>query len=113
MAIDVAGGSHGLRDLGLLESAVARPQSSFGSQDLYPTIFLKAASLIHGLLKNHPFVDGNKRSAVFSVMTFLELNNYQFKASQKEVVSFVLEVENGNLQLEEIAKWLKEHTNKI
>lgn len=110
MAVDESGGSHGLRDLGLLESAVARPQSSFGGEDLYPDIFLKAGALIHGLLRNHPFVDGNKRTSMFSCMTFLELNGYLFDAKQKEVVVFALKVENEKLSVEEIAKWLKEHT---
>lgn len=112
MAVDESGGSHGLRDLGLLESAVARPQASFGNQDLYSNIFLKAGALVHGLLRNHPFVDGNKRTSMYSAMTFLELNGYQFKAEQKEVVNFALKVENDRLSVEEIAKWLKEHTRK-
>ena len=97
MVVDESGGSHGLRDLGLLESAVARPQSS----------------LIHGLLRNHPFVDRNKRTSIFSAMTFLELNGYKFDARQKEVVSFALKVENEKLSVEEIAKWLKEHTKRL
>lgn len=113
LAIDESGGSHGLRDLGLLESAVARPQSSFGGEDLYPTIFLKAGALVHSLLRNHPFVDGNKRTSMFSAMTFLELNGYRFIAKQKEVVSFALRVENEKLSAEEIAKWLKGHVEKI
>lgn len=112
MAIDESGGSHGLRDLGLLESAVARPQASFGGEDLYPNIFLKAGALVHGLLRNHPFVDGNKRTSMYSAMTFLELNGYRFEAKQKEVVEFALRVENDKLSVEAIAKWLKEHTRK-
>lgn len=113
MAIDESGGSHGLRDLGLLESAVARPQVSFGGEDLYPNIFLKAGVLVHGLLRNHPFVDGNKRTSMYSAMTFLELNGYRFEAKQKEVVEFALKVENEKLSVEEIAKWLKEHARKL
>jgi death-on-curing protein len=112
MAVDESGGSHGLRDLGLLESAVARPQASFDGQDLYPTIFLKAGALIHSLLRNHPFVDGNKRTSMFSAMTFLELNGYRFDARQKEVVKFALRVENDRLSVEEISDWLKEHTKR-
>lgn len=113
MAVDESGGSHGLRDLGILESAVARPQSSFGGQDLYPDIFLKAAALVHGLLRNHPFVDGNKRTSMYSAMTFLELNGYKFDARQKEVVNFALKVENEKVEVEQIAKWLKEHSKKV
>lgn len=112
LAIDESGGSHGLRDLGLLESAIARPQSSFGGQDLYPDIFLKAGALIHGLLRNHAFVDGNKRTSVYSAMTFLELNGYKFTAKNKQVVLFALKVENEKLSVEQIAEWLKDHSQK-
>ena len=108
-AIDNFGGSHGLRDLGLLESAVMRPQASFGGQDLYKTIFLKTAVLLHSLLLNHVFVDGNKRTAMFSAMTFLELNGYTFNAPQKEVVRTALWIENQKPSLEEIGGWLKKY----
>jgi len=113
LAIDESGGSHGLRSLALLESAVARPQASFGGEDLYPTIFLKAGALVHSLLRNHPFIDGNKRSSMYSAMTFLELNGYRFVAKQKEVVNFALKIENKRLSVEEIADWLKKNSNKI
>ena len=113
IAIDKFGGSHGLRDLGLLESAVARPQSSFGGEDLYPTIFLKAGALVHSLLMNHQFVDGNKRTAMFSVMTFLELNGYKFVAKQKEVVNAALWIENKKPTIEAISKWLQKYSKKI
>lgn len=112
-AIDASGGSHGLRDFGLLESAVARPQVTFAGKDLYPDIFLKAAALIHGLLRNHSFIDGNKRTAMYAAMTFLELNKYKFNAPQQEVVTFALKVENKNLSVHQIAKWLKKHSQKI
>ena len=112
LAIDKSGGSHGLRDLGLLESAVSRPQASFGGEDLYPTIFLKAGALVHSLLRNHAFVDGNKRTSMFSAMTFFELNGYIFEAKQKEVVNFALKVENEKLSVEQIAKWFEQHTKK-
>ena len=113
IAIDKFGGSHGLRDLGLLESAVVRPQSSFGGEDLYPTIFLKAGALVHSLLMNHQFVDGNKRPAMFSVMNFLELNGHKFVAKQKEVVDTALWIENKKPTIEEISKWLQKHSKKI
>lgn len=112
MVIDAAGGSHGIRDVGLLESAVIRPQASFGGQDLYPGILDKAAALVHSLLMNHMFVDGNKRTAMYSCMTFLELNDYKFTATNKQVVNFAIRIENDKLSLEEIVKWLKEHTKK-
>lgn len=113
LAIDQSGGSHGLRDFGLLESSVMRPRATFGGKDLYSTIFEKAASLIHSLLMNHMFVDGNKRTAMFAGMTFLELNGYKFFAGNDEVVSFALKIENQKLTVEEITKWLKKHSKKI
>lgn len=113
IAIDATGGSHGLRDLGLLESAVARPEASFSGEDLYPDLFLKTASLLHSLLRNHPFVDGNKRTAMFSAMTVLELNGYEFISEQMEIVDFALKIENEKLSVEQISDWLKEHTRKI
>lgn len=112
LAIDNFGGSHGLRDLGLLESAVMRPQVTFDGEDLYKTLFEKAAALAHSLLMNHQFVDGNKRTAMFSVMTFLELNGYLFIAEQKEVVDYALYIENSQPEIEELATWLEEHTTK-
>ena len=112
LAIDNFGGSHGLRDLGLLESAVARPQASFGGKDLYPTLFLKTAALVHPLLLNHQFVDGNKRTAMFSLLTFIELNGYEFIAKQKKVVETAMWIENKKPEIEEIAAWLKKHSKK-
>jgi death-on-curing protein len=109
LAIDNFGGSHGLRDLGLLESAVGRPKATYGGEELYPDIYLKAAALVHSLLLNHQFVDGNKRTAMFAVMTFLELNGFKFEAQQKEVVDAALWIENDKPEIEEIAKWLKSH----
>lgn len=113
MAIDEFGGPHGLRDYGLLESAVARSRSTFGGKDLYPNLFLKAAALVHSLLLNHQFVDGNKRTAMFAAMTFLELNGYKFVAEQKEVVNIALWIENEKPELEEIAAWLKKNSREI
>ncbi len=112
LAVDNYGGSHGLRDLGLLESAVYRPQATYGGEDLYKTIFDKGAALVHSLLMNHMFVDGNKRTAMFSVMEFIELNGYEFVAEQKEIVEYALYIENSQPEIEEISKWLKNHTKK-
>lgn len=112
LQIETHGGSHGLRDLGLLESAVARPQATFGGVDLYTSIFDKAAALVHSLLMNHQFVDGNKRTAMFSMMTFIELNGYKFKAEQKEVVDYALFIENSHPEIEVISKWLEKNSIK-
>ena len=113
LAIDAAGGSHGIRDVGLLESAVYRPQATYGGEDLYPTLFLKCAALVHSLLLNHQFVDGNKRTAMFSAMTFIELNGYKFVAGQKDVVKYALYIENKKPDIEKIAEWLEKNSKKI
>lgn len=107
------GGSFGILDMGLIESAVARPQASFEGKYLYKSIFDKAAALLQSLLKNHAFVDGNKRTALTSAGLFLKINNYTLINNHKEEVEFAVYVDNGNLPVEEISKWLKEHTKKL
>lgn len=109
--VEATGGSQGLRDLGLLESAVMRPQQTFGGKDLYPTLEIKAAALVHSLLLNHMFVDGNKRTATISMIEFLIINKKKFIATNKEIVDFALWVENKKPSLEEIASWVKKHTS--
>lgn len=104
------GGLFGLRDLGLLESAVVRPQASFGGEDLYPTVFEKAAALFHSLLKNHPFIDGNKRTAIASTGIFLKVNGYALRNLHEEAITFALQVENESLLFDEIVSWLKRNT---
>lgn len=113
LAIEKSGGTHGLRDLPLIESAVNRPRASFGGEDLYPGIFAKAGALCHSLIKNHAFVDGNKRTALFAAMTMLELNGYLFECTQEELVDFGLRIDNENILAEEIAEWLWERSNKV
>lgn len=107
------GGSHGIRDVGLVESAVARPQASFAGEDLYPDIFDKAAALLQSLLKNHPFVDGNKRTALSSAGIFLKMNGYNLQNKHQEEVEFGIKVDNENLTLEQISSWLKKNSTKI
>lgn len=107
------GGSSGLRDISLLESAVFRPQSSFGGEDLYPTIFDKASALIHSLILNHPFVDANKRTGTASMLVFLELNGYKLEVSQKTLVNTVLRIESKKINVEKLSAWLKKHAKRI
>lgn len=107
------GGSLGVRDLGLVESAVARPMSTFGGKYLYSSIFDKAAALLQSLLKNHPFVDGNKRTALTSAGIFLKKNGHKLVNNHKEEIDFAVKVDNGNLTVEQISKWLKDHSVKI
>lgn len=105
--IEQYGGSHGLRDLALLESAVFRPQSSFSGKELYKTIFDKTAAIMHSLILNHPFIDGNKRTGIVSAVVFLELNGFRLEVSQKELVKTALKIESKELSLENVAEWLK------
>src|SRR3989344_417679 len=103
LSVEKSGGSHGLRDPGLLDAAVHRPQATFAGEDLYPTIFDKAGALCHSLIKNHAFVDGNKRTSLLSAMTMLELNGYIFTCKQQELVDFGLQIDNENISVEKIA----------
>lgn len=111
-AVKRFGGSFGVREMHLLESALSRPQASFDGQDLYESIFDKAAALMHSLLKNHPFVDGNKRTSLATTGIFLKINGYDLIHNHSKEIEFAMHVENGSLSLEEIADWLKEHTKK-
>lgn len=107
------GGSHGIRDMGLVESAAARPQATFGGKYLYLSIFDKAAAFLQSLLKNHPFVDGNKRTALTSAGLFLWKNGHRLINNHIKEVEFAVKVDNGNLTIEQISKWLKDHSVKI
>ncbi len=111
--VKLFGGSQGVRDLGLLESAVYRPQASFDGKDLYQTVFDKAAALLQSLLKNHPFVDGNKRTSLTSAGISLKINGYSLVNAHEEEVNFAIKVDNAHLSLEQISKWLKDHSRKI
>ena len=108
--IERYGGSHGLRDLALLESAIFRPQTTFGDQELYTDLHSKAAALMHSLLLNHPFVDGNKRTAVVSCIVFLEINDVKLKVSQEEIIESALKVASKEWDLEKLASWLRNNS---
>lgn len=112
MVIEEAGGKQGIRDFLLFHSAIYRPQASFGGQDLYPTLFDKAAALVHSLLLNHPFLDGNKRTALAVCERFLYINGLGVSATQKEKVNFTMDIESKKLDLPKIAAWLKKHSRK-
>lgn len=111
--IEETGGRHGIRDLTLLQSALARPMATFDNNDLYPDLFAKAASLMHSLIKNHPFTDGNKRTAIAAASIFLLRNNYSLKASNKELEGFTLKVASENVELQEMTYWFKRHSTKV
>lgn len=104
------GGKEGIRDLGLIEAATARPQAGFGDHEAYPDIFMKAAVLLHSLVRNHGFIDGNKRTAITACGTFLLLNGYTFQPEQSELVRLVLSVAEDQVSEEQVAAWLKRLT---
>jgi death on curing protein len=101
------GGSHGVRDLGLLLSDVGRPQTSFDNQDMYPDLFMKAAALMDSLISNHPFVDGNKRTGIAAAALFLDANGYRLQLSNMELEKFTLEAARSGHTIEDIAAWLQ------
>jgi death on curing protein len=109
----VSGGSGGLRSKHLLESAVYRPQASFGGQDLYPDVFIKAAVLGHSLILNHPFVDGNKRIGFEAMRLTLRLNGHDVRAGANEKFNFVMAVANKEIDEHQIAEWLKKHSRAL
>jgi death-on-curing protein len=105
--IEETGGSHGIRDLPLLESAVSRPMATFDRDDLYPDIFTKAAALMHGIIKNHPFIDGNKRTAITSASIFLLRNGYALTASNRALEQFTLKTASEKREISDIARWFE------
>ncbi len=111
--IDETGGSHGIRDVGLLQSAVGRSKATYDGKDLYPDIFHKVAALMESLIKNHPFVDGNKRTAITSAGIFLQMNGFIIETSQKELERFTLSMAHGEIPVEDAAGWFKRNSLKI
>lgn len=113
IARDATGGEVAVRDVGLLASAAARPQTSAFGADAYPTVHGKAAALLHSLACNHALVDGNKRLAWLATYVFLDLNGQRPSATDDEVVELILEVAEGRLvEVEKIASRLAEFTRR-
>jgi len=109
IVIDSTGGSQGIRSLGALESALFSPLATFDGIDLYPEMVGKAAMLLYSISSNHPFVDGNKRTAFVITATVLEVNGYKTQFAQEEVVLFMLQVAQGKADQKHIKLWLEEH----
>jgi len=108
MQIKAFGGSAGLRDRGGLEAAAARGQMTFGGEELYPDLPAKAAALMHSLVANHAFVDGNKRVGAMAAELFLTVNGVDLQASDDDVVEVTLAVARGELTAEELAIWIRQ-----
>jgi death-on-curing protein len=105
--IKVEGGCDGLRDLALLESAVMMPQQQFSGEYLHPDVFSMAAAYLFHLCSNHPFLDGNKRTAAAAAFVFLDANGYDMTASEAEFERTVLEVAAGTISKEDLSDWLR------
>ena len=108
-----AGTKAGIRDFGLLHSAVERPKATFEGKDLYPTIFLKAAALLQSICLNHAFSDGNKRTAWLVTVRFLATNGYHLASGRMDAADFMVYVDNSHPPIAEISSWLKKHSEKI
>jgi death-on-curing protein len=106
IAIEETGGMDGIRDQGLLESAVNGPFQTFDGQSIYPSLESKAAWLCYALIKNHPFVDGNKRIGILAMLTFLELNGILLEVSDDELIRLGLGVADGSISSSDLLEWV-------
>ena len=104
-----SGGLDGIRDEGLLDSALNVPFQTFAEQDLYPTVLEKAVRLGYGLICNHPFLDGNKRIGTHVMLVFLEINQLSLSYDDEELISTILQTASGMLDYNGLLNWVKEH----
>ena len=103
------GGSDGIRDNGLLESAIASPFQIFDNEEAFPTTLQKAARLCYGLVKNHAFVDGNKRIGAHAMLVFLELNKIELDYTHQDLSETILKVAAGEYGFEDLLRWVIDH----
>lgn len=111
--IATIGGASGLREAGLLASIADKPKASFGGEDLYPTLFAKAAAVFEALCNYHVFVDGNKRTAALSLYRLLYINDYDLTCSNKELERFTLQIASSHPDLADVAGWVKKNTKLL
>jgi len=111
--IETTGGSHGIRDLGALQAAAARPQATFAGDDLYPDLFGKAAALMESVIKNHSFVDGNKRTAITAAGIFLHRNGCRLDASLDDLYRFTMAMATGSGGVKEDEAWFRAHARLL
>ena len=109
---DETGGSVGVRDDALLESALEGAFAGFGDNEFYPTVEEKAARLGYTLISNHAFVDGNKRIGVFIMLTFLEVNGIHVNCTNEDVFNIGIGVADGSISYEELLEWVRSHTRR-
>lgn len=111
--IEETGGQHGVRDLGGLQSALARPQAVFADTEFYPDVFSKAAVLLDGLTRNHSFLDGNKRISIATAVLFLEMNGYRVIATNADLEECAMHVTTMKPGLDQITEWFRAKTVRI
>ncbi|TDX44483.1 type II toxin-antitoxin system death-on-curing family toxin [Orenia marismortui] len=111
--IQTYGGSTGIRDKKLLDSAIQQPKSTFEGKYLHDSIFKMASAYGFHLCKNHPFIDGNKRIALVAMDTFLQNNGYEITASEKETYKIMINLSSEGLSKDELTNWLKQNTTSI
>ena len=107
--IEEFGGIDGVRDIGMLESALSAPFQTFGGEQLYPSIQSKAAKLCFGLVCNHPFLDGNKRIGAHVMLVFLALNGIEMEYTQQELIDIILSVARGETDNQTLLQWILQH----
>lgn len=107
--LEATGGSDGVRDTGLLDSALEAAYATFDGKELFPTKEEKAARIGVGLISNHAFVDGNKRIGMYVLLSFLELNGVYIEASESEIIDTGFSVAQGTMKYEQLLKWIKKH----
>lgn len=112
IVIKRTGGISGIRDNGLLDSAINSPFHTFGGEELYPSIQSKAAKLGYSIIKNHPFLDGNKRIGILAMMVFLEVNGIELKCTDEEIIDLGLGIASGKYDSEYITKWIIDYSNR-
>jgi len=111
--ITETGGAHGVRDLGMLLSALGRPQATFEAKELYPDLLSKTAALMDSLVRNHPFVDGNKRAAITASGVFLRINGHRLIVENEEMARFTLACAQSQFSIEEITNWFRRYSSLI
>ncbi len=111
LVVEVSGGSMGLRDLGRLEAAIATQTQNVFGEELYPAITDKVAAMIRAIIADHPFIDGNKRTAMLAGLTLLQLNGNSFRVDMGEIEDFAVKIATKHIDVPKISKWLKLHTN--
>jgi death on curing protein len=111
--IDTFGGSYGIRDIGLLDSAIHQPLTSFGGEMLHPDLASKAAAYLFHIIKNHPFIDGNKRTASIAATVFLHLNGYSIKLSNAQFFDLALGIATSKIRKEKATEIIRHSMRKI